>query len=210
MMIVFILILLILLLLLTLSIEIEIKNFFFSSQKQENHHIRPHYELIVRGKIMNKLPIFKIMITKEKLEKLNLEKKIKNIDFTQIEEKALSTPSLRKEIVEKFKKLSIQIKALNISVQIGTENAALTAIIVPVISTVITFFLQKEIQNWENQKFIVEPLFYNQNIINFKLAGIFEIKMIHIINTIIHNKPKRRVEKHERTSNRRSYDYGYE
>lgn len=210
MMILFLFILLILLLLLTLTIQIEIKNFFFSSQKQGNRHISPHYEIILRGKIVNKIPIFKITVTTEKLKKLNLEKKIKNIDFTQIEEKALSTPSLRKEIIEKVKKLSIEIKALDFHLQIGTENAALTAILVPVISTVMTFLIQKQMKDWQKQTFIVEPLFFNQNIINFKFAGIFEVKLIHIINTIIHNKPKRRVEKHERTSNRRSYDYGYE
>jgi hypothetical protein len=210
-MMVFLFILLILfLIVVTLSIQIEIKNFYFCSHKQEGRHISPHYEIIAKGKIMNKIPIAKITITTEKLKKLKVEKKIKEIDFTKLEEKAISTPSLRKEIIEKIKKLSIQVKALDFHLQIGTENAALTAILVPVISTVITFFLQKQIKDWKKQTFIVEPLFFNQNIINFKLAGIFEIKLIHIINTIIHNKPKRRVEKHERTSNRGSYDYGYE
>ena len=50
----------------------------------------------------------------------------------------------------------------------------------------------------------------NKNIIKLQLDGIFDIKMIHIINTICTIKKKRRVYKNERTSNRRTYDNCYE
>ena len=54
------------------------------------------------------------------------------------------------------------------------------------------------------------PKYGDENFIDLQFNGIFEIKMIHIINTICIEKKKRRVEENERTSNRRSYDYSYE
>ena len=54
-------------------------------------------------------------------------------------------------------------------------------------------------------------LFYiNKNLLNIEISSIFQIKMIHIINTICIVNKKRKGDKNERTSNRRPYDYGYE
>ena len=61
-----------------------------------------------------------------------------------------------------------------------------------------------------NKKYIITPLYFNQNIVNIEISGIFEIKMIHIINIIYILNKKEGVKKNERTSNRRSYDYSYE
>ena len=55
----------------------------------------------------------------------------------------------------------------------------------------------------------VEPIYNSQNLINIAISGIFQIKMIHIINTIYVLNKKGGIE-YERTSNRRSYDYSYE
>ena len=50
----------------------------------------------------------------------------------------------------------------------------------------------------------------NENLLNIEISSIFQIKMIHIINTICIVNKKRKGDKNERTSNRRPYDYGYE
>ena len=71
--------------------------------------------------------------------------------------------------------------------------------------------LRNQIKKYnENQKFLIQPIYINQNLINIECSGIFEIEMIHIINTICIVNKKRKGDKNERTSNRRSYDYGYE
>ena len=94
---------------------------------------------------------------------------------------------------------------------IGTENASLTAFIIPAISTFIAMFLSKQIRQYnEKQVFCVVPVYIDKNLINVEFSGIFQIKMIHIINTICIVNKKRKGDKNERTSNRRAYDYGYE
>ena len=98
---------------------------------------------------------------------------------------------------------------MNLNIALGTEDAAITAFIIPIISTFIAMFLSKRVQRYNNnQKFSIQPVYINQNLINIEFSGIFQIKMIHIINTICI--VKRKGDKNERTSNRRTYDYGYE
>ena len=58
--------------------------------------------------------------------------------------------------------------------------------------------------------FNVTPIYNNPNLINIEFSGIFEIKMIHIINIIYILNKKEGVEKNDGTSNRRAYDYSYE
>ena len=110
-----------------------------------------------------------------------------------------------------LKNIRTEIKEINLKISIGTENASLTAFVIPVISTFIATFFSKQINKYNNkQSFLVTPVYIDQNLINIEGSGIFEIKMIHIINTICIVNKKRKGDKNERTSNRRSYDYSYE
>ena len=118
---------------------------------------------------------------------------------------------LIKDIKEIIKNITdIKINKLNLKIKIGTENAFFTSMIIPIISSIISIILMKKITNVEKQKYIVEPIYLNQNILEILISGIFEMKMIHIINIIYILIKKEGVKKNERTSNRRTYDYGYE
>ena len=112
---------------------------------------------------------------------------------------------------KEIKNIKIEIDEMNLNISLGTEDAAITAFIIPIISTFIAIFLSRKVKKYnDNQKFSIQPLYINQNLINIEFSGIFQIKMIHIINTICTLNKKRKGDKNERTSNRRSYDYGYE
>lgn len=185
------------------KIQIQIINFKFDSQTKR--HINKDYKIVIQLYILRVIPIFKIAITKTKLEKFNLKEKIKNINFKFLKE----NPSFDKEIWKAIKQLNVSIRNVCLNVNIGTENASLTAIIVPTISTIIAMILQKNMKRFEEQTFMVHPIYQNQNLVNLYISGIFEIKMRHIIN-VIYKINKKGVKKHERTSNRRSYDYSYE
>lgn len=202
---VFLFALLIIILLIAFSkINIEIKNFKFTSQ--EKRHINKNYMIVFKLLILNKIPILRINITKSKLEKIQLKERIKNIDVKVLE----NNIKFDKNLFKVIKNLGIDINKFDLKIELGTENATITAIIVPIISTVLSIFLQKKVENIENQKFIINPIFINKNLINIVFSGIFEIRMIHIINIIYILNKKKGVKKNERTSNRRSYDYSYE
>lgn len=189
------------------KIQIEVNNFRFQSTSKR--HINKDYEVIIKLFILKVIPIFKINITKTKLEKLKLKDKIKNIDLKVIQD----NKEFDKKALKAIKELDVAIKNIDLYIDLGTENASLTSIIVPALSTIIAIILHRKIKKFENQVFVINPIYINQNLVNIYISGIFEIKMSHIINMIyVLNKEKKKgVEKNERsTSNRRTYGYSYE
>lgn len=183
------------------KIQIQIINFNFSSITER--HINKDYKVIIRWYILSKIPIMKLNITKAKLEKSKVKEKIKNIDLKEHEQ-------FNKKGLKALKMTDIGIKNINLNIEIGTENAALTSIIVPAVSTIISIILRKKVKNYNNQIFIINPIYLNQNLLNISLSGIFELKIRHIIYIIYMLNKKEGVKKYERTSDRRPYDYSYE
>ena len=203
---VLIIFLLILLIFSTSKLQFKIKKFEYSLIKKE--HIDPKYSIQLSWFILEKLPIIKIDIDKTKFNKLKVKEKFINIETEIIQGKK----QINRNVLDLIKKIRLYVKEMDLKIDIGTENAALTSIIIPIISTILAILLREKIKSKEEQFFIITPIYQNQNCLNIKLSGIFEIKMNHIIN-IIHlllRKNKKGVRKYERTSNRRPYDYSYE
>lgn len=206
-------ILVIIILLMFSKINIQIINLKFNSQSEknkENRHINKNYKVIIKLYILGKIPILKLNITRTKLEKIYLKDTVKNRLKKINKDLILDKNKFDKDFLKSIKKLNLAIKNINLKIELGTQNAALTAILVPAISTIIAIYLRKKVKSFKNQTFIINPVFENQNLINIVLSGIFEIKMIHIINIIYIMNKKGRVNKNERTSNRRAYGYSYE
>lgn len=199
-------ILLVTIILMFSKINIQITNFQFSSITVNNRYINKDYKFTIRLYVLGKIPIIKVNITKTKLEKLRLKEKFEQIDIEKIQREEI----FNKKFIKVVRNLNLEIKSIKLKIELGTENACLTSIIVPAISTIIAVLIRNRITKYENQTFIVNPVYYNQNLINIKLSGIFEIKLIHIINIIYILNKKRRVKENERASNRRAYDYSYE
>ena len=201
------LILCILLLIIVFSkIRIDVKKFEYCSANKK--YINPNYYLQLSWIILSKIPIIKIKLNKHTVKKLKLKDKFVDIDVKMWEERK----KIDKETISIIKKIDFAIRKLKLKIDIGTENSAITSLLIPIVSTVISFLLRNKMKTKEEQTYIVQPIYNNQNYLNITISGIFEIKMNHIIN-IIHlllRKNKKGVRKYERTSNRRPYDYSYE
>ena len=183
------------------KINIEINNLKFQSPSER--HINKDYEIIVKLIILKVVPILKINITKTKLEKLKIKEKMKNLDLKIIQD----NQKFDKDLISAIKQLNINIKKVKLYIDLGTENASLTSIIVPAISTIIGIILNRKIEKFENQMFIVNPIYINQNLINIDISGIFEIKINNIIN-IVNNFYKNQ-KKEQIISNKYGYSYEY-
>lgn len=210
---VFAFIILITIILLFSKIKININKFNYLSINPKNR--KTDYNIIIQLIILKKFPILEIKFNKNNIIKIeNMKRKIKNkfetFDFTEIEK----DKEIKKKILEIIKKLKIDIDKINLNIEIGTENAVLTSFIIPVVATLLTYILKNNIKNnvikSEENKFKIQPIYYNQNLLNILFSGIFEIKMIHIINIIYILIKKEGVKEYERTSNRRTYGYSYE
>ena len=201
------LILCILLLIIVFSkIRIDVKKFEYCSANKK--HINPNYYLQLSWIILNKIPIIKIKLNKHTVKKLKLKDKFVDIDVKMWEERK----KIDKETISIIKKIDFAIRKLKLKIDIGTANSAVTSLLVPIISTLISFLLRNKMKTKEEQTYIVQPIYKDQNYLNITISGIFDIKMNHIINVIylLYRKEKRGVKKYERTSNRGSYDYSYE
>lgn len=201
--------LIIILMIITVRIKIKFNNFEFSSQSKE--HINKNYKIEITIYTFNLIPILKLKITNKKIQKMLSNEKIKNAINEQKTKIIENRKDIDLEAIKGIKNIKIEIDEMNLNISLGTEDAAITAFIIPIISTFIALFLSQKVQKYnDKQIFSIQPIYINQNLINIEFSGIFQIKMIHIINTICIVNKKRKGDKNERTSNRRSYDYGYE
>ena len=201
------LILCILLLIIVFSkIRIDVKKFEYCSANKK--HINPNYYLQLSWIILNKIHIIKIKLNKHTVKKLKLKDKFVDIDVKMWEERK----KIDRETISIIKKIDFAIRKLKLKIDIGTENSAITSLLIPIVSTLISFLLRNKMKTKEKQKYIVQPIYKDQNYLNITISGIFDIKMNHIINVIylLSRKKKKGVKNYERTSNRRSYDYSYE
>ena len=175
-----------------------------------NEQKKIHYEIQLKIQLyfLNKIKIASIYLDSKKLKKYNILNKMKQVDIKQIEKIAVDY----KEVLKIIKKLKIKLGFLDLKLQIGTIDIIITSLIVAFISAIIGIILPHIINNTKskNYKYKIEPIYNMENSIKMSTNCIIEIKIVHIIYVIYKLLKRKRVDKHERTSNRRTYDYGYE
>lgn len=188
------------------KIQVEIENFRLNLQKNKDKILNDTFLFKIKLVIFGTLPIINLKINREKLKKLenNLKDKKIKLDINKIGKQ------ITKENINDAKKLQMHIEKIKLKINFGTENTILTSFMVPIISTIWSIVLTKKRVKEEKQRLEINPIYNKGNLVNIVFEGIFEIKMIHIIKVICAKIKKRRVEKYERTSNRRAYDYSYE
>ena len=193
----------------TSKIEIKIENLIITSQTKK--HINDKYKIIIKMYVFNKIPIIKITLTENKLKKIYTKLKMKEKIRKLEEEIYINKDKFDLKLLNAIREFNkcIKIVDLKLKIQLGTENAFLTSILVAIISSIMSITISKKAMREDKIFYNVEPIYNSQNLINIAISGIFQIKMIHIINTIYVLNKKGGIE-YERTSNRRSYDYSYE
>lgn len=209
------------------SIRISIINLEIDT---DNKDIISDYQVEVDIYFFKKIRIMKFTVNEKKVKKLQNSKFIKrisNINFgivTKRLEKRLQDKVMLNyknfNILNFVKVLSKEIKPeilkFKLNLKIGVEDIMVTTYAIPIISTLISFILRLTVKDVElkNKRrdyyYKIEPI-YNKNIINLRLNCIINVKIVHIINIIyIFLIKKRRSDKYERASYRRSYGYSHE
>lgn len=183
------------------KIQIEVKNLDISTLREKNNVIDKNYEIVVSLLLFNKWKIIKLKIKREKIKKIQKSKIMKKVDL-----QFLKSNKRTKGILKGIKDLQIEIKELELHIEIGTEDAAITAISVGIISSIIGILLKDKITT--KNKFEIQPIYMQKDLINLKLNCIFTIDLMHYIYK---NILKERRKKNEReSSNRRTYAYSNE
>ena len=184
------------------TLKIEIKDLEFTLPKKYRK-INNDYEISIKLYILKKIRIIKLTLN-NKNPKINekireLERKVvidkKSFDFT---------------IIEAIKKLDIKLENFELKLYLGTEDAAITAISIGIISSILGIILKNRLYNNENTSFETIPIYEDINFLKIYFNCIFKTNLIHIIHIIYILKTKGKVDKNDRTSNRRAYAYSNE
>ena len=179
---------------------------------QSKPYVNDKYKIIIKLKIFDTIPIIKFTLNKNKLRKiqqsLKTNEKVKQLEKDIIQNKDKVDAQIIKGLKDFCK--GIYIETLNLEMELGTQNAFLTSMLVAIFSSILSIGFSRIRVREKNIVYEIKPVYKNENSIKIEISGIFQIKMIHIINTIYVLNKKGGRKNHERTSNRRSYDYSYE
>ena len=198
------------LVILTSKLDIRMINLIIDSQSKK--HINDRYEIIIKLKVFGNLPILKFTLNKSRLRKIKqsrkMNEKVKQLEKDIIQNRNKFDKNMMKGLKE-FSK-NIYMEKLDLQIELGTENAFLTSMFVAFLSSILSIIFSRIHVREKNIVYEIEPVYRNENSIKIEISGIFQMKLIHIINTIYVFNKKGGRKNHERTSNRRSYDYSYE
>lgn len=122
----------------------------------------------------SKIWIYLILFKKIKLFKKNvLEMKMPNL---KIESKDIEI-----QAIDALKNIDVDIEQIDLSIQIGIQDAAVTAIFAGMIWTILGIVIKK-------QGYEVVPIYSNKNLLKIKLRGIFSIYLMQYIYKLIKRK----------------------
>lgn len=187
------------------TITIEIRNLEIENKKfKEDERVKGKYEVEISLNLLKSIKYFKIILNNKKIRKISDSVALKKNNLKKLEKSKL----IRLNIFFIIKK--IKLKYLKLSINLGTEDAILTSYLVAIIASFIGIIIPHVLdENKKRCKYIVKPIYQNRNLYYIKLDSIIQIKIVHIIYSILILNKKER-EKHDRTSNRRTYGYSYE
>ena len=195
-------ILIFLALLITFStIRIQIEN--FEASNMENKKKPKNYKIKIALYLFNRIKWIWISLDDKKIQKISQKSKWNEVDIKKY---------VDVKDIKLVKKLSPKISFFNLKVKLGAFDILATTYLVTILSTFIAVLLPYTIKKYKKENYYYEilPVYSDKNLYEIKLNCIIEEKMVHIISIVYALLKKRRVDKNERTSNRRSYAYGHE
>lgn len=182
------------------NLKLEIKKFILINKKVEK------FELIISLNLFNKIKWLRLKLDNKRVKKIRGSTKLKVLNKILDTKVLRKFKDARKILAKDWKHIlnevnEFDIEKIQLESKIGTENAAITAIITGALSAILGIILARKASN---QQYKIEPIYINKNYIYLSINCIIGIKLVHIINM---NKRlgKEVYQKYGRTSNRRTY-----
>lgn len=160
----------------TSRIGIDIKNLIINTENPKGKKINEESKIYVYLLIFGKIKLFKKDVKKMKQPNLKLEKGKMDVDI-----KILKNVELKINYKELLQNIDIDIKEIDLKAQIGTQDAALTAILVGIASTILGIIIKKP-------KYQVYPIYSNKNVLKIKIECIISIYLMQYIYKLIRGK----------------------
>lgn len=160
----------------TSKIGIDIKNLIIDTDAEEK--INEDGKIYVYLLLFNKIKLFRKNVRNIPMEDVKFE----TSDF---DIKIFKNKDIKINYLELIQNINIDIKNIDLNVNIGTEDAGITAILVGILAGILGIIIKKP-------KYQILPIYANRNLLKINLNGIFTIYLMHYIYKFIKNNIKER------------------
>lgn len=160
----------------TSKIGIDIKNLIIDTDAEEK--INEDGKIYVYLLLFNKIKLFRKNVRNIPMKDVKFEKS----DF---DIKIFKNKDIKINYLELIQNINIDIKNIDLNVNIGTEDAGITAILVGILAGILGIIIKKP-------KYQILPIYANRNLLKINLNGIFTIYLMHYIYKFIKNNIKER------------------
>lgn len=184
----------------SLDIKFEIENLKINLPKFQKKITNNDSKVSLKIYILKKIKIAEINLKKIDFKDEKVKNKI---------EKHLGEKKINLDTIKLLKNNDYIVEKLNLNINVGTDDPAITAISVGIIYTVISIFLNKKVKDLSEIKYEIKPIYNNKNMLDIKLDSIIRLKFENIIN-IIRLLRKGSEEKNVKSSNREYYAHSNE
>lgn len=160
----------------TSKIGIDIKNLIIDTDAEEK--INEDGKIYVYLLLFNKIKLFRKNVR-------NIPMKDVKFEASDFDIKILKNKDIKINYLELIQNINIDIRKIDLDLQIGTENAGITAILVGVLAGILGIIIKKP-------KYQILPIYANKNLLKINLNGIFTIYLMHYIYKFIKDNIKGR------------------
>lgn len=160
----------------TSKIGIDIKNLIIDTDTEEK--INEDGKIYVYLLLFNKIKLFRKNVR-------NIPMKDVKFETSDFDIKIFKNKDIKINYLELIQNINIDIKNIDLNVNIGTEDAGITAILVGILAGILGIIIKKP-------KYQILPIYANRNLLKINLNGIFTIYLMHYIYKFIKNNIKER------------------
>ena len=160
----------------TSKIGIDIENLIINTEANEK--INKEGKIYVYVLLFNKIKLFRKNVK-------NIPMKGVKFEGSDFDIKIFKSKDIKINYLELIQNINIDIRKIDLDVQIGTEDAGITAILVGILAGILGIIIKKP-------KYQILPIYANRNLLKINLNGIFTIYLIHYIYKFIKNNIKER------------------
>lgn len=160
----------------TSKIGIDIKNLIIDTDAEEK--INEDGKIYVYLLLFNKAKLFRKNVR-------NIPMKDVKFETSDFDIKIFKNKDIKINYLELIQNINIDIKNIDLNVNIGTEDAGITAILVGILAGILGIIIKKP-------KYQILPIYANRNLLKINLNGIFTIYLMHYIYKFIKDNIKER------------------
>lgn len=160
----------------TSKIGIDIKNLIIDTDAEEK--INEDRKIYVYLLLFNKIKLFRKNVR-------NIPMKDVKFETSDFDIKIFKNKDIKINYLELIQNINIDIKNIDLNVNIGTEDAGITAILVGILAGILGIIIKKP-------KYQILPIYANRNLLKINLNGIFTIYLMHYIYKFIKDNIKER------------------